>query len=350
MRRRLLIVALAALLFPLGASAAGDPQLKRAQDRFQYGDYADAVQQVSRLLEQNRLTSDESLVEAHRILGLAYYYLDRKEEARSALVSLLSVDPDFKLDPFFYPPKVVEFFDQVKAENETLLAPIREQKARIEAERFRAEQARLRLLEEERKRREEAAERLQPSEVVERVEENHPYLLNWLPFGVGQFQNGDVLKGSLLAGGQTLAAGASVLGYLVTANLRTCKPLTIPGGSLGQPDQEGQRCGIPEGSQNLAATMISMKWIAGAAFWGLFAYGIIDAHLHWEPVVLRSQTTRKLPTAPPTEATSEPPSTSTDTSTGSPETPDAGPTPQARLHLAPWFGPKAAGATLVLTF
>ncbi len=383
----LLVTALVLCLGASTARAATDPGLKRAQDRFQYGDYQGAVAIATRLLDEGRLTSETELVEANRILALSYYYLDRKEEARSAVVRLLSIDPDYRLDPFFYPPKLVEFFDTVKAENETLLAPIRAQKARIEEERRRAEAARLRLLKEERRRRQaaEARERATSPVTVERTVTHHPYLLNWLPFGAGQFQNGQAAKGGTLAGLELLTGGASLLGYLVTANLRTCQPLTLPSGSLGQPDQEIQRCGIPPASQGLARNMTRLKWGAALAFWALVAYGIVDAHLHWSPVVTRVVRQPRVPRATPepagasptagptgarvpdtgsapssdttpAERPAPPPTSSTPGSpppapgTGQPEASPAPRSPGTSLHLAPLLAPGAAGASLIVTF
>ena len=111
--------------------------------------------------------------------------------AREAFIHLLSIDPDQTLDPFLVPPPIVEFFDQVRADAEPELAPLRERKRQLQEQERLAEEARRRLLAEEHVRSGP------PSKVV--VVEEHIYMLNFLPFGVGQFQNGDTTKGIIIA-------------------------------------------------------------------------------------------------------------------------------------------------------
>lgn len=337
-------VVVLALLAPtpaLGASPVAE--LKRARDRFEYGDYKDAARVAARLIDDKVLSGESQLIEAYRILGLSYFYLDRPKDARSALVLLLSVDPDFTLDPFFHPPKLVEFFDQVKAENEELLAPIREQMRRLAQERRRQEEIRREFLDEERRRREKA-DRLasenatKPTIVIERVVSNHDYAVNWLPLGAGQFQNGDDFKGGLLAGAQAVTGAASIIGFVTVAALDSvCVDRESPVFLPLQPVTIEQVCGVQDGSANLARQMNTVKWVAGAAFWSLVIYGIIDAHLYFEPLVVISETLKEIPReAEAGVGESEP--------IAPPEE------PSARLRLSPWFGPGSAGAFLTLEF
>ena len=340
---------LAVLLVLLGAGAPAraqtpaDSDLKRAKDRYEYGDYADAAKLLRHLVDDGRLTSDGQLVEAYRLLGLSYFYESKHEEARSAFVRLLSIEPDYHLDPFFNPPKVVEFFDQVKADNEALLAPIRAQKAKVEKERRRQEQAQQHLLEEEARRRESLARQQQtatPPKIMEKVVADHPYLLNWLPFGVGQFQNGQPYKGGLLAGAETLTGLASIIGFVVVSGLRTCTTLPVPKGDLGDPTQTETQCGIPADSVSLARTMDRVKWIAGGAFWGLVVYGIVDAHLHYQHTVVLSQQ--------PIDAPAPPAGTGEEKKAGAQAPPTSALAPS--LDLLPFFGPTGGGAVLTLRF
>src|SRR6266702_7942034 len=89
----------------------------------------------------------------------------------SAFVSLLSLDPDFALDPFLVEPKVVEFFDQVKREHEPALRPLRERRRAIDEQRRLANEAQQRLLSEEQ------ARSGPPTKVI-RVQDRI-YLFNW---------------------------------------------------------------------------------------------------------------------------------------------------------------------------
>jgi len=317
-----LLLALCLICAPQKPASAADTdaELKRASDSFQYGNYADAATIVEARFKSGRLTTDQDLIEAYRVLGLSYYYLGRIDDARSQILRLLSVDPNYVLDPFFHPPKLVEFFDQVRADNESLLTPLREQRARQEADKARAEALREKLLDEETRR--QAREELEKRRPLppERVELHSP-LINWLPFGAGQYQNGQKLKGGFITAGAILSGGASTLSFLIIANLKRCEPLLIQGASLGQPDQSGVRCGVPAESQSLAQGLVTLKWSAGLAFFAIYIYGVIDAHLFFEPEL------RLRPQASPAAAA-----------------------PALSARILPWASPEGLGASLQLRF
>ena len=129
--------------------------------------------------------------------------------ARDAFVHLLSIDPDQTLDPFLVPPPIVDFFDKVRAEAEPELAPLRERKKQLKEQERLAEEARRRLLAEEQIRSGP------PSKII--LVQEHVYMLNFLPFGVGQFQNGDTTKGIIIAVSQVVL-GAVNLGAILAHN------------------------------------------------------------------------------------------------------------------------------------
>ncbi len=379
---RVMISTLLVLLmaFPAVAQTRGsaEGQLVRARDRFDYGDYADAVRILRRLIDEGRLTSEQQLVEAHRLLGVSLYYMNDHEESRAAFVRLLSIEPDFRLDPFFHPPRLVEFFDAVRADNEALLAPLRDQRRRLEEQRRLEEDARRRLLEEEERRRLIRQRELEPSGqdemLLERVISNHTYAVNWLPFGAGQFQNQQQAKAIGLATAQIIMGSASILSYAVVASAPRCVEVDLPRGSSGEPLQTETRCGIPDESMNLVRNMERMKWMTGVAFWGLVVYGVVDAHRHYQPYKVISERRVSPPSA--IEDAAESPSngndsdfdaanpTSGDQSVSMSNTPvsssrpsyASGPTDKqvfptpVKLTLSPWFSSSTAGAALTIRF
>ncbi len=120
---------IALLLAALLATPATD--LKRAKDRYEFGAYADAAGAVRQVFAQYPDTPEPQAVEAWRILGLAEYQLGDQAASRDAFVHLLSVNPDYSLDPFLVPPNIVDFFDRVKREAEPQLQPLRERKKQL---------------------------------------------------------------------------------------------------------------------------------------------------------------------------------------------------------------------------
>ncbi|MFW5878889.1 MAG: hypothetical protein ACOCVR_03635 [Myxococcota bacterium] len=370
-------VALASLVLaaPLMAQPRSEveAQLVRAKDRFDYGDYADAVRILRRLIDEGRLASEQQLVEAHRLLGVSLFYCDEMEESRAAFVRLLSIQPDFRLDPFFHPPKLVEVFDQVRAENESLLQPLRDQRRRLEEQRRLEEEARRRLLEEEERRRLERRRLASNGDdrIVERVVSNHSYVVNWLPFGAGQIQNGHRAKAVGLATAQVITGVASILGYAVVEAAPQCRSVTVPAGAEGEPEQSWVECGVPPESVNMVRNMERVKWVTGAMFWGLVTYGIIDAHVHYRPTEIISERRLRLEPAPQIipvgrggeddrSDDGEEDQTSTDRPTDprsnieQPRYPSsslaAGRRTTPRMRLSGWVGPGGAGAGLTLRF
>src|SRR5690606_28563446 len=108
----------------------------------------------------------------------------------------------------------LEFFEQVRRDNEERLAPIREQRRLTKQARAAEEAARRRFLEEQ--SREIEVQGPPPTRYIQR---NHVALI-FLPFGAGQFQNGDRAAGYARASIQ-LAAGLTSLGsYLAIEGLK----------------------------------------------------------------------------------------------------------------------------------
>ncbi len=274
-----------ALALPLAASAA-DGRLAQATNHFEYGDFEKARTLAEQLLGERVLTEDRELIEANRIAGLGWFYAKDAEKARGYFVSLLSIDPDFKLDPFFTPPAAVEFFEKVRADNQELLQPIREQKAKILAARKKEEELRREFEEKSRRAAEEAARR--PAKIKE--VEKHYLPIVFLPLGAGQFQNRDTSMGILLATVQVVSGVTSVVSYSVVESLR-----------------DPQSGGFPSDRFALAGTLDVVKWASAGVFYVAWGYGIVDAWANFEPEVVR-----ELEVAPPSPADAARPSAAGD--------------------------------------
>jgi tetratricopeptide (TPR) repeat protein len=254
------------------ALAAPPADLKRAKDRFEFGQYADAAGTLRRFLATDPRLTDDEAVEAYRMLGISEYQLGDQAQARTAFVNLLSRDPDYALDPFLVPPAIVEFFDRVKRENEPALAPLRERRRMLREQQRLADEAKRRLL------AEEQARAGPPTKVV-RVQERL-YLLNWIPLGAGQFQNGERAKGTAIAAGQIAAALVNIGAILFHNQLAQDRSRTCISGQPG--------CSQPpysDSDRELLGRVDTVKYVSAGVFWALYAYGVWDAHRHFVPIV-----------------------------------------------------------------
>jgi hypothetical protein len=253
--------------------AAPRADLKRARDRFEFGAWADAAGTIRAWVAEHPEADGPDAVQAYRMLGIAEFHLGDLNASRTAFVSLLSIDPDHELDPFLVPPAVVEFFDRVKREHEPQLGPLRERKRAVEEHERLAEEARRKLI------LEEQARTGPPTKVI-KVQERI-YLFNWMPFGAGQFQNGHKAKGTAIAATQ-IALAALNLGTIIVHNQiaddpsRRCSPSQATGCS---------RPPYTDSDRDLLERLDVVKYASAAAFWGVYAFGVYDAHRHFVPRV-----------------------------------------------------------------
>ena len=68
------------------------------------------------------LDSDGEVVQARRMLGVAYLFENKPDEARREFRKLLELRPDYRFDPLLDPQRVVDFFNGVVKEEETTIA------------------------------------------------------------------------------------------------------------------------------------------------------------------------------------------------------------------------------------
>lgn len=261
----------ALLLAALLATPATD--LKRAKDRYEFGAWADAAGAVRQVFAQYPDLPEAQAVEAWRILGLAEYQLGDQSAARDAFIQLLSVNPDYALDPFLVPPNIVDFFDRVKREAEPQLQPLRERKKQLREQERLAEEARRKLL------AEEAARSGPPAKLV--IVQERVYAINFLPFGAGQFQNGDLTKGTIIAVAQVVFGAVNIGAILLHNSIaqdtsRYCYSSNVPGCSNPP---------ISNSDRQLLQNIDVVKYVSAGLFWGVYAYGVTDSLVHYVPRV-----------------------------------------------------------------
>ncbi len=274
MTRALLLLALLlgagpALAQPRTAPAV-HPDLRRASARFEFGAWAEAAGIVQQYLAAHPTPPEQEAVLAYRILGISEWHLGDRAHARAAFVALLSEDPDFKLDPFLVPPPIVEFLEEVRREHEPTLGPLREQKRMLREQERLADEARRRLLAEER------ARTGPPSKVV-RVQER-VYALNWLPFGAGQFQNGQAGKGTAFAAGE-LALGAINIAAIVVHD----QIINDPANRCGPSEAGCESSGYKSTARRQLRLVDAVKYTSAGLFWALYGLGVYDAHRNYVP-------------------------------------------------------------------
>jgi hypothetical protein len=229
------------------ADASPSEDLDKARSSFRGGAFPEAIALLTGLLyPTSRLSEAGELAEAHLLLGIAFFEVGRKESAGRELEAALFLDGNLAIEPGVFSEEAVGFFVAKKAE---------------QARTARAEQERTRLA------RERAAVRRFLASAV--VVEKRNYLLNFVPFGTGQFQNGQRGKGIAFAISEGVLAGTSI-GLLSYQVLRY-----------------GLNGRVPREEVDGVRRIQVLQVAAGAAFYGVWVWGVIDALLHYEPAVRR---------------------------------------------------------------
>jgi hypothetical protein len=265
-----------------GAPAAEAPatpavDFERGKNAFARGEYGRALELLRPLVYPDvRLESEGEVVQAHRMLGVASLFENDPDSARVEFRKLLELRPDYRFDPLLDPPRVVDFFNVVVKEEE-------EELAAIEAKRRRREEELL-----ARQRRE--AERLRTQQALVLRYDHHPYAVNFIPFGAGQFQNGQRKKGWMFFGAETALAGASVAAFVTNFALYGIAPhrrCTVP-----QPiDANGLPTKCPDmdtdhSDENVSKNLERVQLVTGGLFWAVAIWGVVDALRHYESDVL----------------------------------------------------------------
>jgi tetratricopeptide (TPR) repeat protein len=229
------------------SQATPTEELQAARESFLAGDYKAAIGKFTALLyPTSRLAKASSIAEAHLLLGVSFFETGEREGASREFEEALFLDESLSLDADLFSAEAVRFFDEKKAELKG--------KAEDSAEKERLA------------RREQALNRALQNMVVL---EKRRYWVNFMPFGAGQFQNGERNKGFAFFVGEAVLGGTSV------------------GLWSYQVIKYGFRGKVPRDEVDTVNTLQVMQIGSGALFYALMAWGIVDSLSHYEHAVKR---------------------------------------------------------------
>jgi len=250
----------------LRADELGD--LEKAYGAYAAHRYADAEARLRALLDlaSGRLKDEDAIADARMYLAATLLAEDKTREAANVLERLLLDKPDYQADPLRIPLPALDALADARSQQRDKLNAIKEEKAR------KAQQEKEKVEAEKRK----AAERLATLEQLatqEVVVERHSRIWALLPFGLGQFQNGQMALGwGFLVGESALALGSGV-----------SAALTLNNAALANDELDRQHPTLA-GEYNKRAQEDA---IAGNIFAGAFALaavaGILQAELAFVP-------------------------------------------------------------------
>jgi tetratricopeptide (TPR) repeat protein len=256
---------------------------ERGRTAFERGEYSRAIETLRPLLyPEIRLEREGQVVEAHRMLGVAHLFEKQNDLAAQEFRKLLQLRPDYRFDALLDPPQVVDFFNGVLHDYEGELA-------KLEGKRRQAE------LEERRQR--EAFERAKNGPlVIEKRFGRNSFSINFIPFGAGQFQNGQRRKGWVFLLSESALAAISVGAMATNFGLYGFRPHRA---CVGMTNVDViVACQVDHTDENRSQLLTRIQVASGGLFFAVAAWGIADAILHFKSEVPLSSA----PPTPPAEA------------------------------------------------
>jgi tetratricopeptide (TPR) repeat protein len=291
------------LAAPARAQVIPEREVELTRQLYDNGKYQEALRRAGDSMALTNFT-DPQRAKLLEIAGLAAFALGDLKTAQQRFLQLLMLNPDTQLDPFAVPPAAIKLFEQVRKENREAITLVRQQQALREEQdrRVAAEAERARREDEERRRKLEAL----AQKITVRTVEKRSLLVNFLPFGAGQFQQERVGAGVGFAVTEAVMAITSLISFFAINALYEDYPisltdrLTVDGGPFNATIRR-----IPRTRENEYRVWTALKFSTGGTFYGLWVSGVVEALLrHKNEVVTETQETAP----PPPSATPSAPS------------------------------------------
>jgi hypothetical protein len=246
---------------PRVAAANELDEFQQALRAYENQDYALASSLFEALVggDQARVQNRALRLESRKYLAASYLFVGRPAEAAEQFGKLLSEDSSYQLDPLSFPEDVQKSFADAREKHERERAVIELEKKRAEKE-----ENKKKISETETDRRKMA--RLITIAQTERVEKRNSRWIGLVPFGAGQFQNGDSAWGTFFAISEGLTGAASIVCYFFHESLR------------GQNPQDLSEARFAEGAFRYT-NQVSLVLLAT-----LVVAGIVDAQLRYKPL------------------------------------------------------------------
>lgn len=246
-----------------------------ARERYEAQDWQGAIDGFEPLVggESPRLESLPLVLEARQYLATAYLFVGREGPAVAQLERLLGEDPSYQIDAAQFPREVVQLFERV---------------GQRLAERREAQAERARLAAEVERLSEENAAMRAELEGERTIEVPRSQWLVQIPFGVGQFENGEEGLGWFFFVTELLA-GAGAVATLIAQQALVA---AIQNNGMGVDGALWERV-------NEALSIVEpLAWSSSALFGVLVATGLIQANIAFTPTRTVRVPGRPLPSTP----------------------------------------------------
>jgi hypothetical protein len=216
-----MVVGLALFAFPAICRADDAQEFELSKNRFDAGQYEEAHRRFTILLDPERRPcsqgtsggcriEDLDLIERARVLDVASLIaLKRTSDAELQIEKVLRQNPTYAPNPALFPQEVVDQFTQVRGRLRDELEKETQRRAAVAMEkRLAAQKSR-----DAQEKWIADLQRLAARKVVV-----HSRWIAGLPLGIGQYQNGDIRLGAIIATSEILLAATTVVSAALVSN------------------------------------------------------------------------------------------------------------------------------------
>ena len=206
------LVLLAVSLSAASARADDATEVERAKASYDAGRYADGVERFREILSPsspNAVHDPLAVERARAYLAACLIAVGRNDEADAEIEKVIRNNPVYSPDAVAFPSKVVDRFIEIKSRLKgEIEAAFRARSAAEQAAKMKAE-----------RQQREYLESLQQQASQERVVVRHSRWIAMIPFGVGQFQNGQDGLGYVFLVAESALAVTSIASNIVHSQL-----------------------------------------------------------------------------------------------------------------------------------
>lgn len=281
-------------LVPAAARAGDDEEVQAATTRVEAAKYPEAIQRFRTLLDPEaepcpqgpeltpsgcRLTNPELIVAARGQYALALFAEGRTQDVYAQVEAILRAQPGYQPNASLFPQRLVDIFVEVRGRLAEEIAEAARKKAELAQRAKEAEEARLRA-------EADYVAALEKQAAEESVLLERSRLYAFVPFGVGQIQNGDVGLGIGFGAFETIAGITSIVTALVHEDLEA---QTVSGNNIDTDAAGAQIDGWRMANQ-----------ISFGVFLGAAVIGIAEANVSYDDAVPEVRQ-RPLPRRPSAE-------------------------------------------------
>lgn len=280
-------IAVCALTWSDRARAGDDEEVQSAVGRVEAAKYKDAAERFERLLDPKgapcpegpeltptgcRLTNPELKIRAREHYAVALYAAGgRTEEARAQIEAIIRANPAYQPNPTLFPQPLMDLYVEVRGRLSEEIADAARRKAEEESKKQQSLAAK-------RAADEAYVKALEKQAAEEKVVRRPSRYVASMPFGAGQFQNGDIGLGLFFGISQILAGGTAIGCQL----------------ALDYDPEPGE---VPA-AKDLNLALQRASWVAMGVF-GLSALtGVAEAQISFDEETVEMRT-RPIPKRPP---------------------------------------------------